>query len=53
MISTKKTDEFLHENGSGKLYDDSGNEVDNEIFPLDEITEYGKYLDLKPPEKSP
>lgn len=40
---------FLHGDSSEKLYDDSGNEVailgmevDNEISPLDEITDYGQ-----------
>lgn len=51
---------FLHDDGTGRLHDDTGNEVavldmevDDDLFPLGEITEYRQYLDLKPTEKAP
>ncbi|CEP16997.1 hypothetical protein [Parasitella parasitica] len=50
---------FLFENGDGKVVDEHGNEVhvyqmeiDNEQYPLEQLTSYDQYLDLKPPEKA-
>lgn len=45
---------FLHEDRKRSMYSDAGNEVaivkmdvDNEIYPLESITNYKKYVDLK------
>lgn len=49
---------FLHEDGKGKLYNDIGEEVavvemevDEESYPLDTVTDFKSYMDMKPPEK--
>lgn len=49
---------FLFENGQGEVFDEQGNEahiyqmdVDNEQYPLEQLTCYDQYIDLKPPEK--
>lgn len=50
---------FLYENGDGKVFDEHGNEtcvyqmeIDNEQYPLEQLTNYDQYVDLKPPEKT-
>lgn len=53
---TKKA--FFHEDGNGNIYDEDGKdntmlemEVDDEMYPIENITDYSQYHDLKPPEK--
>ena len=50
-------DSFIHEDGKGNILDDQGNEVftvdmevDDETYPLENVTDLNHYLDLKPPE---
>ena len=49
---------FVHEDGQGGLFDDNGNEVsiiqmevDDEMYPLENVTNFDDYNQLKPPEK--
>ncbi|KAI8384130.1 hypothetical protein BD560DRAFT_364333 [Blakeslea trispora] len=47
---------FFQEDGKGSVFDEYGNEpvemeVDNEQFPLEDVTNYDTYMDLKPPER--
>ncbi|KAI8378747.1 hypothetical protein EDC96DRAFT_434784 [Choanephora cucurbitarum] len=47
---------FFQEDGKGSVFDEYGNEpvemeVDNEQFPLEDVTNYDTYIDLKPPER--
>ncbi|KAI8639716.1 hypothetical protein BD408DRAFT_349481, partial [Parasitella parasitica] len=49
---------FVHEDGQGNLFNDDGLEVavvemdvDTEAFPIELVTNYDRYVDLKPPEK--
>lgn len=49
---------FIYDDGSGKLADEEGNEVyefdmeiDQEMYPIENVTNFDTYLDLKPPEK--
>ena len=49
---------FLHEDGKGKLYNNIGEEVavvemevDEDSYPLDTVTDFKSYMDMKPPEK--
>lgn len=49
---------FVHNDGQGNLYNDQGMavtvvemEVDEEIYPIETVTNFGMYLDLKPPER--
>ncbi|GAA5806761.1 hypothetical protein MFLAVUS_000109 [Mucor flavus] len=49
---------FVHEDGQGNLYNDEGlevavveMEVDEEIFPLEVVSNFDNYIDLKPPER--
>lgn len=51
-------DSFIHEDGKGNMLDDQGNEVftvdmevDDETYPLENVTDLNHYLDLKPPER--
>ncbi|KAG1415261.1 hypothetical protein G6F58_006563 [Rhizopus delemar] len=51
-------DQFIHEDGRGKTFNDDGDEVmvltmevDDPDCPIANVTSYGDYLDLKPPEK--
>ncbi|KAI8344897.1 hypothetical protein EDC96DRAFT_328064 [Choanephora cucurbitarum] len=51
-------DNIVFEDGLGNKYDTQGNEVmefemeaDNEMYPVECITDYDSYTDLKPPEK--
>lgn len=51
-------DQFIHEDGGGKIFNDKGDEVmvlqikvDDPDYPITNVTSYGEYLDLKPPEK--
>ncbi|KAI9477942.1 MAG: hypothetical protein EXX96DRAFT_453051, partial [Benjaminiella poitrasii] len=51
-------DQFIHEDGRGKTFNDDGDEVmvltmevDDPDYPIENVTSYGDYLDLKPPEK--
>lgn len=51
-------DQFIYEDGSGNLYDKGGTsiavidmEVDNEQYPLNNITNFKQYMELKPSEK--
>ncbi|KAG2200617.1 hypothetical protein INT47_007361 [Mucor saturninus] len=51
-------DQFIFEDGSGNLSNGQGDsvavlamDVDNEQYPLNGITNFCEYLDLKPPEK--
>lgn len=51
-------DQFIFEDGSGNLCNEQGDsvavlamDVDNEQYPLNGITNFREYLDLKPPEK--
>ncbi|KAI8639334.1 hypothetical protein BD408DRAFT_324453, partial [Parasitella parasitica] len=51
-------DQFIFEDGKGNLYDEQGEsvavlamEVDDEQYPLDNITNFSDYMNLKPPEK--
>ncbi|CEP15383.1 hypothetical protein [Parasitella parasitica] len=53
-------DDIVHEDGKGNLYNDNGivvtvleiTEVDEEMCPVESVTNFGKYHhDLKPPEK--
>jgi hypothetical protein len=50
--------QFIFENGCGNLCDEQGAsvavidmEVDKDEYPLANITNFGEYMDLKPPEK--
>ena len=50
--------QFVYEDGSGNLYNEQGTsvsiidmEVDEDQYPLANITNFGEYTDLKPPEK--
>ncbi|CEG84661.1 hypothetical protein RMATCC62417_18430 [Rhizopus microsporus] len=50
---------FLYENGDGKVFDEHGKEtqvyemeIDNGQYPLERLTTYDQYIDLKPPEKT-
>ncbi|KAG1137149.1 hypothetical protein G6F37_011656 [Rhizopus arrhizus] len=49
---------FVYENGLGNFVEENGEEaiitemdVDDETYPLDSVTNYDQYIDLKPPEK--
>lgn len=49
---------FIHEDGKGNMSDDQGNEafavdmeVDDEAYPLENITYLNQYFDLKPTER--
>ncbi|RCH85382.1 hypothetical protein CU098_006128 [Rhizopus stolonifer] len=49
---------FIYEDGKGKVFDEQGQEahiyemeVDNAQYPLEQLTNYDHYMDLKPPEK--
>lgn len=49
---------FLYEDGLGNFVGENGEEVvitemevDDETYPLDSVTNYDQYIDLKPPEK--
>lgn len=49
--------QFVYEDGSGNLCDEQGTsvaiidmEVDNDQYPLANITNFGEYTDLKPPD---
>jgi hypothetical protein len=51
-------DQFLFEDGKGNLLKEEGKqvfvlemEVDKVEYPLENITDYDKYMDQKPPEK--
>ncbi|KAI9247286.1 hypothetical protein EDC94DRAFT_529085 [Helicostylum pulchrum] len=51
-------DQFFFEDGCGNLCDEQGAsvaaidmEVDKDEYPLANITNFGEYMDLKPPEK--
>lgn len=44
------------EDGQGNIVDESGNEpfdmeIDEESFPLNTVTDYNQYVNLKPPER--
>lgn len=50
-------DQFIFEDGCGNLCDEQGAsvavidmEVDKDEYPLANITNFGEYMDLKPPE---
>ncbi|KAI8640826.1 hypothetical protein BD408DRAFT_433835, partial [Parasitella parasitica] len=50
--------DFVHEDGQGNLFDDKGMavavvemEVDEEMYPIETVTNFGMYQELKPPEK--
>ncbi|KAG1053337.1 hypothetical protein G6F43_004579 [Rhizopus delemar] len=47
---------FVHEDGLGNMMDDGGKDVvmmesDSHMFPVEMITDYDQYLDMKPPER--
>ncbi|KAG0973296.1 hypothetical protein G6F28_013667 [Rhizopus arrhizus] len=49
---------FVYEDGLGNFVGENGEEaiitemeVDDETYPLDSVTNYDQYIDLKPPEK--
>ena len=49
---------FVHEDGQGELFDNNGNdvsiiqmEVDDEMYPLENVTNFDDHNQLKPPEK--
>ena len=49
---------FVHEDGMGGTFDDQGNhisviqmEVDDEAYPLQNVTNFDEYTQLKPPER--
>ncbi|KAG0166633.1 hypothetical protein DFQ28_007156 [Apophysomyces sp. BC1034] len=47
---------FVHEDGLGNMMDDDGKDVvmmesDSHMFPVEIITDYDQYLDMKPPER--
>ncbi|KAI8364908.1 hypothetical protein BD560DRAFT_311426, partial [Blakeslea trispora] len=47
---------LFQEGGKGSVFDEYDNEpvemeVDNEQFPLEDVTNYDNYMDLKPPER--
>lgn len=49
---------FLFGNGDGKVFNEHGNEthvyemeIDNEQYPLEQLTSYDQCIDFKPPEK--
>ncbi|KAI8637356.1 hypothetical protein BD408DRAFT_353855, partial [Parasitella parasitica] len=51
--------EFVHEDGKGNAYNEEGEEVvvigmevDNDNYPLNDVTDFDQYVDLKPPEKT-
>ncbi|KAG1060760.1 hypothetical protein G6F42_027876 [Rhizopus arrhizus] len=51
-------DQFIHKDGRGKTFNDDGDEVmvltmevDDSDYSIANVTSYGDYLDLKPPEK--
>lgn len=51
-------DQFIYEDGKGNLHNEEGEqvevlemEVDEVEYPLEDVTNYNMYLDLKPPEK--
>ncbi|KAI8636071.1 hypothetical protein BD408DRAFT_331019, partial [Parasitella parasitica] len=51
-------DLFIYEDGKGNLNNEEGEkvavlemEVDELEYPLEDVTNYNMYLDLKPPEK--
>jgi transposase len=48
---------FIYDNGCGNMTDESGKdiigmhmEVDDEMYPIESITNYNQYMDVKPPE---
>lgn len=50
--------DFMYEDGNGNLRDENGDEaiiiameVDEEMYPIEEVTSFGQYMDLKPLEK--
>ncbi|KAK4509680.1 uncharacterized protein ATC70_006982 [Mucor velutinosus] len=50
--------DFVHEDGQGNLFNDKGMavavvemEVDEEMYPIETVTNFGMYQELKPPEK--
>ncbi|KAG2191091.1 hypothetical protein INT47_010407, partial [Mucor saturninus] len=52
-------DQLIFEDGSGNLCNEQGDsvavlamDVDNEQYPLNGITNFREYLDLKPPERT-
>ncbi|CEP20029.1 hypothetical protein [Parasitella parasitica] len=51
-------DDIVHEDGKGNLYNDHGMavavlemEVDEEMYPIESVTNFGMYHDLKPAER--
>ncbi|KAG1050394.1 hypothetical protein G6F43_007324 [Rhizopus delemar] len=51
-------DNIVYEDGLGNQYDSNGNEVmdvqmevDNEMYPIEKVTTFDSYIDLKPSEK--
>ncbi|KAI8080660.1 hypothetical protein BDF21DRAFT_339627 [Thamnidium elegans] len=49
---------FVHEDGQGNLYNDDGlevnvveMEVDQDMYPVEMVTDFNIYRDIKPPEK--
>ncbi|KAI8967804.1 hypothetical protein BDF20DRAFT_792955, partial [Mycotypha africana] len=50
--------DFIHEDGQGNLFNGKGMavavvemEVDEEMYPIETVTNFGMYQELKPPEK--
>lgn len=51
--------DFVHDDGQGNIYNDKDlavrvveMEMDEEMYPIKTVTNFGMYLDLKPPEWS-
>ncbi|KAG0192677.1 hypothetical protein DFQ28_008300 [Apophysomyces sp. BC1034] len=49
---------FIQDDGQGKMVDEDGNvilpiemEVDEQMYPIENVTNFDQYLDWKPPEK--